>query len=213
MIICSNCNTEITATTKFCKNCGAKIVVPTPQPQATQHVTPPPIHTRAKSDNVKWYIIGGVVLLLGLGFLFKDKILAYEESTVASQTTTEVPEAVPAEAAPSWSAEGNIRAMANAQDNRDFDQLWGYYSPDMTRYWDMNNPTYGKLKKRYTSVWNKLSYSTNEITSVEHVSGNTYDMNTTFTYQMKKSGKTKTGYSTVRYKFDDYGRVVEVYGL
>ncbi len=199
-------------------------VQPVPQTQQPIYVAPP---QETKGRNTKWYILGGVALLLGLGFLFKDKIVGTKSENTEQVSndghdvenydgSNDYPEEVTeeySEPAQTWTADQQIRNVVNAEDNRNFDLFWSYFSPNVRRYWDVRYPSYSKLKKMLELQWGKKSYSANFVQSIDYVSHNTYNLHTRFEYQMKKSGKQKSVYSTVRYVFDDDGKVLEVYGL
>jgi hypothetical protein len=101
----------------------------------------------------------------------------------------------------------SIRNYVRAEDNRDFNTLISLLSSNMIKYWHIDYPTISQLEKTYQSSWNKISQSENEINSIEKVNENTYDMNNSFTYTGRNTGETKTISSTIRFQFDNNGKI------
>ena len=106
-----------------------------------------------------------------------------------------------------------IRKALKAEEQRNFDEIYSYYSPYMRRYWDIYYPDYKTLKKSYEYVWDFTSYSYNEVNKIVRVNTNTFDLYTQFTYfdnNKLQSFKTK---SIIRYVFDNNGKIKEIYGI
>ncbi len=106
-----------------------------------------------------------------------------------------------------------IRMFINTEDERDFDEVYTYYSTNLKRYWSMKNPTYSKLKIQYEGAWNSTSYSKNHIDKIVKIDDNTYDLYTRFEYFRIKKGVTKTTESQLRFVFDTNGKISELYKI
>ncbi len=107
----------------------------------------------------------------------------------------------------------NIRFFIDAEDSRDLDLILQFYSTNLIRYWHLDYPSTDQLKKMYRASWKKSSYSSNNILKINSIDYYTYDMYNEFTRTSRKTGKTVTINSQVRFKFDENARVVEVYGI
>jgi len=104
-----------------------------------------------------------------------------------------------------------IRNFILAEDSRDFDKIYSYYSPKLKRYWQTKNPTYSKLKKQYINAWKSTSYSKNDIDRIVRINSNTYDLYTRYEFYRIKLGKTFTVNSRIRFIFDNKAKISEVY--
>ena len=106
-----------------------------------------------------------------------------------------------------------IRMFINTEDERNFDEVYSYYSTNLKRYWSMKNPSYSKLKIQYEGAWNTTSYSKNHIDKIVRIDANTYDLYTRFEYFRIKNGITKTTDSQLRFVFDNNGKIIELYKI
>ncbi len=107
----------------------------------------------------------------------------------------------------------NIRDFLKAEEKRDFDIIYGYLSPKFSRYYDINDPSYSKLKNRYEYLWGFTSNSKNYVKSIEKINDFIYDLNTEYTYYNHRKEQEFTVNSTVRFLFDDNGKIIETYGV
>lgn len=60
MAYCTNCGTELNDTTKFCKNCGQRVITT----KQTNQTLPP--NTNKKSKVLKNFVVGAVILIVGI---------------------------------------------------------------------------------------------------------------------------------------------------
>lgn len=106
-----------------------------------------------------------------------------------------------------------IRSFIKAEEERDFDRIYQHFSPNFRRYWDITNPDYSSLKKRYEYIWSISSNGTNNIESIRKVTNSVYELHTNYSYYSSKKGRTINTYSEVRFVFDENGKIVETYDL
>jgi len=106
-----------------------------------------------------------------------------------------------------------IRDFLKAEEKRDFDAIYGFLSPKFNRYYDITDPSYSKLKNRYEYLWGFTSNSKNYIKSIDKINDYTYDLNTRYTYYNHRKGREFSVNSTVRFLFDENGKIVETYGI
>lgn len=106
-----------------------------------------------------------------------------------------------------------IREFLLAEEKRDFDEIYSFFSPKFSRYYDLYNPNYSKLKNRYEYVWGFVSNAKNHIKSINKINDFTYDLNTNYTYYDEKNDKDFSVNSTVRFLFDTNGKIIETYGI
>jgi hypothetical protein len=106
-----------------------------------------------------------------------------------------------------------IKGFIKAEEKRDFDLIYSFFSPHFSRYYDITNPSYSKLKERYEYLWGFTSNSKNSIQSIDRINDFTYDIRTIFSYYNRRKNKNFTTNSTVRFLFDSNGKIVETYGV
>lgn len=106
-----------------------------------------------------------------------------------------------------------ITGFIQAEDERDFNQIYSYFSPKISRYYDIKNPDRSKLEKAYTRSWEKSFDSFHLINSIEKVNKQAYDLKTTYKFT-KKIDKTEHAVeSSIRFIFDANGKIIEIYGI
>jgi S1-C subfamily serine protease len=106
-----------------------------------------------------------------------------------------------------------IRGFVAAEDSRDFDRMYRYFSDSLMRYWGIQNPTYDELLKQYRNAWSKTSRSRNIITAIRKITDRTFDLYTEYEYYDLRKQQTFSKSSRVRYHFDGSGKIDEVYGV
>lgn len=103
-----------------------------------------------------------------------------------------------------------IKGFLNAEQSRDLDEIFSYFSEDLIQYWDMSYPTREQLKARYIDVWSKLITGKNVVERIEEVDPNTFNLYTRYEFT------TKTGDHLVKSKitfvFDDENKIVRMIG-
>lgn len=109
--------------------------------------------------------------------------------------------------------ENIIREFLLAEEKRDFDEIYSFFSPKFSRYYDLNEPNYFKVKNRYEYLWGFVSNAKNNIKSIEKINDFTYDLNTNYTYYNERKEKDFSVNSTVRFLFDTNGKIIETYGI
>tara|TARA_R100000306_G_scaffold62450_2_gene70353 strand:- start:1112 stop:3817 length:2706 start_codon:yes stop_codon:yes gene_type:complete len=100
-----------------------------------------------------------------------------------------------------------------AEEQRNFNDIFSFFSSNMSRYWDMNNPSYSDLKKRYEYIWGFTSNSKNKIEKIEKVNTYTYDLYTEFSYYNLNNNENFVTNSIIRYVFDNNGKIIATYGI
>ena len=100
-----------------------------------------------------------------------------------------------------------------AEENRNLNDISTYFSPSVSRYYGLNYPTRSEINKQYEIAWKATLYSSNEIVNIEQIDTYTYDMQTIFTFYNNKKLQEQTIYTTVRFVFDEQGKIIETYNL
>lgn len=106
-----------------------------------------------------------------------------------------------------------IRAFLKAEERRDFDLIYSFLSPKFNRYYDITDPNYSKLKKRYEYLWGFTSNSRNSVQSIDKINDFTYDLHTEYTYYNQRKEQEFTVNSSVRFLFDSNGKIIETYNI
>jgi serine/threonine protein kinase len=109
--------------------------------------------------------------------------------------------------------ENQIRGFLQAEDNRDFDAIYSYFAPEIIRYWTFNNPSYDKLKREYTSSWNRSEYSQNHIEQIEKVTDNSYIVFIDFEFKQYSKENPSHVASELKFVFTDDGKISELYSI
>ncbi|MCB0744757.1 MAG: trypsin-like peptidase domain-containing protein, partial [Ignavibacteriae bacterium] len=109
--------------------------------------------------------------------------------------------------------ENIIRDFLKAEENRDFDKIYSFFSPKFSRYYDIKTPNYSNLKNRYEYLWGFVSNSRNYVKSIDKVNEYAYDLNTNYKYYDERKKKEFSVNSTVRFLFDSNGKIIETYGI
>lgn len=106
-----------------------------------------------------------------------------------------------------------IREFLRAEEQRDFDKIYSFLSPKISRYYDINNPDYSNLKNRYEYLWGFVSNSRNFVKSINIINDFTYDLNTNYKYYNERKEKDFSVNSTIRFLFDSNGKIIEIYDI
>lgn len=100
-----------------------------------------------------------------------------------------------------------------AEDERNIETILGYYSRDISRYYDSKKPTFEELMKRYLFIWSFTTNAKNSIQNITKVNDYTYDVQTLFNYYNTKKAEQKSSLAWVRFLFNREGEIIEIYGL
>lgn len=108
-----------------------------------------------------------------------------------------------------------IKLYLEAEESRDFNTIFTFFSSDLKRYWNLNYPSYSELERRYMQSWDIISNSKNYINKIEKINDSIYDLyiNTTFEYYHINQKKTVSADNHVRYFFNENGKINQIYGI
>lgn len=106
-----------------------------------------------------------------------------------------------------------IKELLNAEEKRDFESIYTFYSYEVKDYWSIKNPSKEELKKQYEKSWRITSETKNEIRSLVRLDKYTYYLNTDFSYYNINKEEWFEVNSTVRIVFNDVGYIVEINGV
>lgn len=104
-----------------------------------------------------------------------------------------------------------IKDFFVAEDERDFARIYKFFSPNIIRYYHLNNPTYSDLKASYNKSWNSTAYSSNSIKKITLLSTYIYKVETVFEYYDIKKNDYRTINSLLMISFDKYGYITKLY--
>ncbi len=107
----------------------------------------------------------------------------------------------------------SIAGFVKAEDARDFERMTSYLTPQLTRYWDLQNPGRDDIRKRLDYLWRITSNSKNIIREIRPISEDIYDLYTEYEYFDLRLKKTISKSSRVRFHFFSDGRIDEIYGV
>lgn len=69
------------------------------------------------------------------------------------------------------------------------------------------------MKDQYESSWKIYSSSKNNVKEIKKIDKNIYELLTEFEYFHNNKNKTMTVTSRVMYRFDNNGKIIEIYGI
>lgn len=143
---------------------------------------------------------------------YADENIASPIQTIAAPSPKPAPEQTVVKEVPKEIDFSNqVRRFIEAEDSRDFDEIYSYFSPSMSRYYDVQNPTYTKLKEKYEFIWSITSNASNEIQQIVKINDYVYDAKTRYSYYHNRKQENFQVESTVRFMFDKEGKLIELY--
>jgi hypothetical protein len=102
----------------------------------------------------------------------------------------------------------SIKQLIIAEEDRDFDKIYSYYSPSIEKYWDINYPTREELQTRYTKVWQRSSNPKHTNVEVQKIAENKYVASGLYEFFQVKTNSTKIISFKNMFAFDENGKVV-----
>lgn len=106
-----------------------------------------------------------------------------------------------------------VRNFIDAEDERDFEKIYKYFSNDVVRYYNNYYPSYTDLKKSYEKSWNQTAYSSNEIITINMIDENNLNVNTVFTFFDNRTNRENKINSLLRFTLDEFGKITHIYKL
>lgn len=103
-----------------------------------------------------------------------------------------------------------IRSYIKAEDTRDSVLLKKLLADTITGYWKMENPTKQKIIDFYNDYWTNNKYSKNAVQSITPVAKNTYTVKTFFEVQRILADTALHFESTIVYRLNTAGKIVQV---
>jgi hypothetical protein len=135
---------------------------------------------------------------------------AVAEPTTSNNAITETIQPLPINyASPDTRNMQNIHQLLVAEEQRDFNTIYNYYSPNIERYWDIEYPTRDELQTRFTKVWKKSTNPKHSDVTVQKVGENKYIATGIYEYYHVASSTTKTVSFKNSFTFDDNGKIIE----
>ena len=111
-------------------------------------------------------------------------------------------------------AESTISDFLSAENSRDFEYIYSFYSPYLRRYFGLNNPTYSSLQNLYTKSWNSNSFSKNTVVTIDQIVENEFLVRINYEWQRYSSpSKFNSKYDNLKFVLDNENRIIEVYSL
>jgi len=106
-----------------------------------------------------------------------------------------------------------IRSFLQAEDNRDFNTIYSFYAPEIIKYWSFKYPSIDKLKREYTSSWNRTIYSQNNIERIEKVTDYSYIVYLDYEFQQYSREYPSHVSSELQFVFTEDGKISELYSV
>jgi len=111
-------------------------------------------------------------------------------------------------------AESTISDFLSAENARDFEYIYSFYSPYLRRYFGLNNPTYTSLQNLYTKSWNSNSYSKNTVVTIDPIIENEFLVRINYEWQRYSDpSKFNSKYDNLKFVLDNDNRIIEVFSI
>jgi hypothetical protein len=104
-----------------------------------------------------------------------------------------------------------IKGLLAAEERRNFNEIQKFYSTSIERYWNSYNINHSELLQQYQKSWKITSNANNNVQNIEQINDKTYVLNTIFKYYHLKQKKTKSVNSSVRFEFNENGKIIRVF--
>jgi hypothetical protein len=105
-------------------------------------------------------------------------------------------------------AKRKIREFLRAEDSQSLDKIMSFYSGNIYRYWNIEDPNLYKIRNNYLRVWEKIKYPSNGIEDISQVSDQRFKVSGNYSYWSIKDQKTKTRWATTYFTLDDNYRII-----
>jgi len=105
-----------------------------------------------------------------------------------------------------------VRAYIKAQDDRDFNAVYGYYAPVVRRSWGMYNPSLSQICQAVSHLWAITSSSSQTINSIQSLNDSTILADVTNLYTTRKLRFTESKEYNIYFVLDTNNKIVETYG-
>ena len=106
-----------------------------------------------------------------------------------------------------------IKEFVAAEDNRDFNSVYKFFSPEIKRFWSFTNPSYQKIKNVYIKSWESTKDSKNKILNIKRINNHTYTYTVRFSYYHVKKRKNYSYINSIKIVFDNRGKIIELNDL
>jgi Rieske Fe-S protein len=207
-------------------------IMPSPeivaQQQALHLNSSSPTTAAAKKSNSSWIVVLAIAVLAVGGYFIYDastKEVAPPPDVLATDSVhKQIAKAPPMQQTQAEDISepldetdqtnmSAIKELYASESDRNFDNIYQYFDPNLERYWDINYPTFDEMKARYENTWETTENNKHSNIRIKKVSENTYDVFSTYSYHSLKDQKQKTVNSKVRFVFNDQNRIIKTYGL
>lgn len=107
----------------------------------------------------------------------------------------------------------NILEFLYAEESKNITQVIKYFAPNVIRYWDLNNPSFDQLSKRYLHLWSKIENPKHVDIEIQNIGERTYDLTGVYTYYSIKDGAYKRVPVHTRYVMNESGKIIKTFGV
>jgi hypothetical protein len=152
--------------------------------------------------------------------IVEEPIINFDSAKKATETAIALPQPDNAASEEDFKGEGDeteitdnqnkdaIQQLIEAEEQRDFEKIYSYYSPSMEKYWDIKYPTRNELQTKFSAIWGKTANPKHTNITIKKYANNSYIATGNYEYYglISKSIKSVT-FKTI-YKFDENGKII-----
>jgi hypothetical protein len=100
-----------------------------------------------------------------------------------------------------------------AENSRDFDYIFGFFSSYIRRYYGHTRPTYYSLRNLYQKAWKVNSYSKNTLLDIDEINNNVFLVKIQYKWRKYNSTKLNSKQDLLKFVLDEDDRIIEVYSI
>jgi len=100
-----------------------------------------------------------------------------------------------------------------AENSRDFDYIFGFFSSNLRRYYGHMRPTYYSLQDLYQKSWNTNSYSKNTLLTIDPINENVFLVRIEYNWRKFNSSKLNSKEDLLKFVLDNDDRIIEVFSI
>ena len=100
-----------------------------------------------------------------------------------------------------------------AENSRDFDYIFGFFSSNLRRYYGHMRPTYYSLQDLYQKSWNANAYSKNTLLTIDPINENVFLVRIEYNWRKFNSSKLNSKEDLLKFILDNDDRIIEVFSI
>ncbi|MFZ1704888.1 MAG: hypothetical protein WAT79_11120 [Saprospiraceae bacterium] len=105
-----------------------------------------------------------------------------------------------------------IQELFEADNMKDISKIQTFYANNVSRFWEMNTPSFTKIMNSYKNRWNKQQDINNNIIEVKNISSRSFEVINIYTYTRISDNSVQEVNSKIEIIFDENDKIISVNG-